>query len=62
MEIRNYFEAMIQQVEDKITEQEICLQFTEDINVRQEIRFRLASLLLERQSYRQMLQNMKGEN
>ena len=55
---RNYYEAMIKEVETKIYEQEIVLKQMQDPLHIIEVRFRLAQLAMERQNYRQMLKNM----
>ena len=55
---RNYYEAMIKEIETKIYEQEIVLKNMQDPLHIIEVRFRLAQLTMERQTYRQMLKNM----
>lgn len=55
---RNYYEAMIKEVETKIYEQEIVLKNMQDPLHIIEVRFRLAQLAMERQSYMQILKNM----
>ena len=55
---KNYFEAMIKEVETKIYEQEIVLKNMKDPLHIVEVRYRLAQLTMERQAYVQMLKNL----
>ena len=55
---RNYYEAMIKELDTKIYEQEVVLKNMQDPLHIVEVRFRLAQLAMERQTYRQMLKNM----
>lgn len=55
---RNYYEAMIKEVETKIYEQEVVLKNMQDPLHIIEVRYRLAQLTMERQTYRQMLKNL----
>lgn len=55
---RNYYEAMIKELDTKIYEQEVVLKNMQDPLHIIEVRFRLAQLAMERQTYRQMLKNM----
>ena len=55
---KNYFEAMIKEVEAKIYEQEIVLKNMKDPLHIIEVRYRLANLAMERQTYIQMLKNL----
>lgn len=55
---RNYYEAMIDEINTKIYEQEICLKNTDDISKKMEIRFRIAKMTVERQGYMQLLKNL----
>ena len=55
---KNYFEAMIKEVEAKIYEQEIVLKNMKDPLHIVEVRYRLAQLTMERQAYVQMLKNL----
>lgn len=55
---KNYFEAMIQEINTKIYEQEKVLKEMQDPLHIIEVRYRLAQLAMERQTYRQMLKNM----
>ena len=55
---RNYFEAMIKELATKIYEQEVVLKNMQDPLHMIEVRYRLAQLTMERQTYRQMLKNM----
>ena len=55
---RNYYEAMIKELDTKIYEQEIVLKQMQDPLHIIEVRFRLAQLAMERQSYMQILKNM----
>ena len=58
MSQRNYYEAMIKEVEAKIYEQEIDLKNMQDPLHIVEVRFRIAQLAMERQTYRQILKNL----
>lgn len=55
---KNYFEAMIQEINTKIYEQEKVLKEMQDPLHIIEVRYRLANLTMERQTYMQMLKNM----
>ena len=55
---RNYYEAMIKEVEIKIYEQEVVLKNMQDPLHIIEVRYRIAQLAMERQTYRQMLKNL----
>ena len=55
---RNYYEAMIKELDTKIYEQEVVLKNMQDPLHIVEVRFRLAQLAMERQTYRQMLKNL----
>lgn len=55
---RNYYEAMIKELDTKIYEQEVVLKNMQDPLHIVEVRFRLAQLSMERQTYRQILKNM----
>lgn len=55
---KNYFEAMIQEINTKIYEQEKVLKEMQDPLRIIEVRYRLAQLTMERQTYVQMLKNM----
>lgn len=55
---RNYYEAMIKELDTKIYEQEIVLKNMQDPLHIVEVRFRLAQLTMERQTYRQILKNL----
>lgn len=55
---RNYYEAMIKELDTKIYEQEVVLKNMQDPLHIVEVRFRLAQLAMERQTYRQILKNM----
>ena len=55
---RNYYEAMIKELDTKIYEQEIVLKNMQDPLHMIEVRYRLAQLAMERQTYRQILKNM----
>ena len=54
---KNYFEAMIQEINTKIYEQEKVLKEIQDPLHIIEVRYRLAQLAMERQTYVQMLKN-----
>lgn len=55
---KNYFEAMIQEINTKIYEQEKVLNEMQDPLHIIEVRYRLANLAMERQTYIQMLKNL----
>lgn len=55
---RNYYEAMIKELDTKIYEQEVVLKNMQDPLHIVEVRFRLAQLAMERQTYMQILKNM----
>ena len=55
---KNYFEAMIQEINTKIYEQEKVLKEMQDPLHIIEVRYRLAQLTMERQTYVQMLKNL----
>ena len=55
---KNYFEAMIQEINTKIYEQEKVLKSMQDPLHIIEVRYRLAQLTMERQTYVQMLKNL----
>lgn len=55
---RNYYEAMIDEINTKIYEQEQCLKNIDDPKQQMEIRFRIAKMTIERQGYVQMLKNL----
>ena len=55
---RNFYEAMIKELDTKIYEHEIVLKNMQDPLHIIEVRFRLAQLTMERQTYRQMLKNL----
>ena len=55
---KNYFEAMIQEINTKIYEQEKVLKSMKDPLHIIEVRYRLAQLTMERQAYIQMLKNL----
>lgn len=55
---KNYFEAMIQEINTKIYEQEKVLKEMQDPLHIIEVRYRLANLAMERQTYIQMLKNL----
>lgn len=55
---KNYFEAMIQEINTKIYEQEKVLKEMQDPLHIIEVRYRLANLTMERQTYIQMLKNL----
>ena len=55
---RNYYEAMIKEVETKIYEQEIVLKNMQDPLHIVEVRFRIAQLAMERQAYKQILKSL----
>ena len=55
---RNYYEAMIKELDTKIYEQEVVLKNMQDPLHIVEVRYRIANLVMERQTYRQILKNM----
>ena len=55
---RNYYEAMIKELDTKIYEQEVVLKNMQDPLHMIEVRYRLAQLTMERRTYRQILKNM----
>ena len=55
---KNYFEAMIQEINTKIYEQEKVLKEMQDPLHIIEVRYRLANLTMERQAYIQTLKNL----
>ena len=55
---RNYYESMIKELDTKIYEQEVVLKNMQDPLHIVEVRFRLAQLAMERQTYRQILKNL----
>lgn len=55
---KNYFEAMIQEINTKIYEQEKVLKEMQDPLHIIEVRYRLAQLTMERQTYVQILKNL----
>lgn len=55
---RNYYEAMIKELDTKIYEQEVVLKNMQDPLHIVEVRFRLAQLAMERQTYREILKNL----
>lgn len=55
---RNYYEAMIKELDTKIYEQEMVLRKMQDPLRIIEVRFRIAQLAMERQSYREILRNL----
>lgn len=55
---KNYFEAMIQEINTKIYEQEKVLKEMQDPLHIIEVRYRLAQLTMERQTYVQMLKRL----
>lgn len=55
---KNYFEAMIKEVETKIYEQEIVLKSMKDPLHIIEVRYRIENLKMERQTYEKMLKNL----
>lgn len=55
---KNYYEAMIKELDTKIYEQEIVLKQMQDPLHIIEVRYRIANLVMERQTYRQILKNM----
>ena len=54
---RNYYEAMIKDLDTKIYEQEVVLKNMQDPLHIIEVRLRLAQLAMERQTYRQILKS-----
>lgn len=55
---KNYYEAMIKELDTKIYEQEVVLKQMQDPLHIIEVRYRIANLVMERQTYRQILKNM----
>lgn len=55
---RNYYEAMIKELDTKIYEQEIVLKQMQDPLHIIEVRYRIAQLTIERQTYRQILKSL----
>lgn len=55
---KNYYEAMIKELDTKIYEQEVVLKNMQDPLHIIEVRYRIANLVMERQTYRQILKNM----
>lgn len=55
---KNYFEAMIKEVETKIYEQEIVLKSMKDPLHMIDVRYRIENLKMERQTYEKMLKNL----
>lgn len=55
---KNYYEVMIKELDTKIYEQEIVLKQMQDPLHMIEVRYRLAQLTMERQTYRQILKNL----
>lgn len=55
---KNYYEAMIKELDTKIYEQEVVLKQMQDPLHMIEVRYRIANLVMERQTYRQILKNM----
>ena len=55
---RNYYEAMIKELDTKIYEQEMVLRKMQDPLHIIEVRYRIAQLAMERQTYRQILRNL----
>lgn len=55
---RNYYEAIIDEINTKLYEQEQCLKNVEDPDQKMEIRFRIAKMTIERQGYVQILKNL----
>ena len=55
---RNYYEAMIKELDTKIYEQEMVLRKMQDPLHIIEVRYRIAQLTMERQTYRQILKNL----
>lgn len=55
---KNYFEAMIQEINTKIYEQEIVLKEMQDPLHVIDVRYRIENLKMERQTYEKMLKNL----
>lgn len=55
---KNYYEAMIKELDTKIYEQEIVLKQMQDPLHIIEVRYRIANLVMERQTYRQILKSL----
>lgn len=55
---KNYFEAMIQEINTKIYEQEKVLKEMQDPLHIIEVRYRIENLKMERQTYEKMLKNL----
>lgn len=55
---KNYYETMIKELDTKIYEQEVVLKNMQDPLHIIEVRYRIANLVMERQTYRQILKNM----
>lgn len=55
---KNYFEAMIQEINTKIYEQEIVLKEMQDPLHMIDVRYRIENLKMERQTYEKMLKNL----
>ena len=55
---KNYYEAMIKELDTKIYEQEIVLKQMQDPLHMIEVRYRIANLVMERQTYRQILKSL----
>lgn len=54
---KNYFEAMIQEINTKIYEQEIVLKEMQDPLHMIDVRYRIENLKNERQTYERLLKN-----
>lgn len=55
---KNYFEAMIQEINTKIYEQEKVLKEIQDPLHIIEVRYRIENLKMERQTYEETLKNL----
>lgn len=55
---KNYFEAMIQEINTKIYEQEIVLKEMQDPLHMIDVRYRIENLKMERQTYEKMLKRL----
>lgn len=55
---KNYFEAMIQEINTKIYEQEKVLKEMQDPLHIIEVRYRIENLKMERQTYEETLKNL----
>ena len=55
---KNYFEAMIQEINTKIYEQEKVLKEMQDPLHIIEVRYRMENLKMERQTYEETLKNL----